>query len=178
LSAFNTALVHDTKEVSMLHEVTGDILLTRAQAIAHGIAPNDPFDQGLARALREQWPAMHRDYHHYAHQAHPRPGEVWTWGNAGIRIFTLLTQEGALDHGVRPGRATVSNVNHCLRRLRQIVEHERITSLAVPRLATGVGSLDWAEVKPLIERHLGDLPIPVLVYTTYRPGVQAEEPGV
>jgi O-acetyl-ADP-ribose deacetylase (regulator of RNase III) len=162
----------------MLYEVTGDILLTKAQAIAHGIAPNDPFDQGLARALREQWPAMHRDYHHYAHQANPKPGEVWMWGNVGIRIFALLTQEGALDHGARPGRATVSNVNHCLRRLRQIVEHEQITSLAVPRLATGVGSLDWEEVKPLIERHLGDLPIPVLVYATYQPGVQAEEPGV
>jgi hypothetical protein len=25
----------------MLYEVTGDILLTRAQAIAHGVAPND-----------------------------------------------------------------------------------------------------------------------------------------
>ncbi len=56
----------------MLYEVTGDIVLTKAQALAHGIAPNDPFDQGLARALREQWPAMHRDYHHYAHQGRLR----------------------------------------------------------------------------------------------------------
>lgn len=38
----------------MIHEVAGDILLTKAQAIAHGVAPNDPFDQGLARALREK----------------------------------------------------------------------------------------------------------------------------
>lgn len=162
----------------MLYEVTGDILLSRAQAIAHGIAPNDPFDQGLARALREQWPAMHKDFHHYAHNAPPKPGEVWVWGSAGIRIFTLLTQDGTRDHGGRPGRATTSNVHHCLRRLRQLVEQEHITSLALPRLATGVGSLDWADVQPLIERHLGDLPIPIFVYVTYRPGVQAEEPGI
>jgi len=38
----------------MIHEVSGDILLTRAQAIAHGIAPNDPCDRGLALALREK----------------------------------------------------------------------------------------------------------------------------
>ena len=36
----------------MIHEVSGDILFTKAQAIAHGISPNDSFDQGLARALR------------------------------------------------------------------------------------------------------------------------------
>lgn len=40
----------------MIHEVTGDILLTKAQAIAHGVAPNDHFETGLALALRERWP--------------------------------------------------------------------------------------------------------------------------
>lgn len=162
----------------MLHTVTGDILLTKAQAIAHGIAPNDPFDQGLARALREQWPAMHRDYHHYLHTSHPQSGDIWMWGTAGIRIFTLLTQEGTVAHGARPGQATLVHVNQCLRHLRQAVADEHITSLALPRLATGVGGLTWEEVEPLIVRHLGDLPIPVFVYATYRPGVRAEEPGV
>jgi hypothetical protein len=42
-------------------------------------------------------------------------------------------------------------------------------------LATGVGGLDWKDVKPLVEKHLGHLSIPVYVYGTYHPGVQAEE---
>lgn len=162
----------------MIHEVTGDILLTKAQALAHGVAPNDPFDQGLARALRERWPAMHKDYRHYANQTHPKPGELWLWSGVGIRIFTLLTQDGSFDHGTKPGRATVANVNHCLRLLRQEVEKEHTQSLALPRLATGVGALAWDDVKPLIDKHLGDLQIPVLVYSTYRPNVQATEPGL
>ena len=29
----------------MIHEVVGDILLTKAQAVAHGVAPNDHFDK-------------------------------------------------------------------------------------------------------------------------------------
>ncbi|MFO1427950.1 MAG: hypothetical protein U1F11_13460 [Steroidobacteraceae bacterium] len=49
----------------MIHEVTGDILLTKAQTIAHGISPNDHFSQGLALSLRERWPAMHKDFRHY-----------------------------------------------------------------------------------------------------------------
>lgn len=44
----------------MIKEVAGDILLTKAQAIAHGIAPNDHYNSGLALSLREEWPAMYR----------------------------------------------------------------------------------------------------------------------
>ena len=37
----------------MIREVEGDILLTDAEAIAHGVAPHDHFQNGLALALRE-----------------------------------------------------------------------------------------------------------------------------
>jgi O-acetyl-ADP-ribose deacetylase (regulator of RNase III) len=160
----------------MIHEVTGDILLTRAQAIAHGIAPNDHFDSGLALGLREMWPALSKDFRHYAHQSHPKPGEIWMWGGTnGRRIYSLLTQEGDITHGARPGKASLANVNHCLRRLRHDLEKEKIKSVAIPALATGVGGLSWADVKPLILEHLGDLTIPVYLYEVYHPGIQAAE---
>lgn len=162
----------------MIHEVSGDILLTRAQAIAHGISPNDHFSQGLALALREAWPAMAKDFRHYSSQTHPKPGELWTWaGSDGTRIFNLLTQDGEHAHGAKPGRATLPHVNHCLKRLHQELARGGIRSLALPRLATGVGGLDWKDVRPLIQQHLGDLPIPVFVYVSYHKGAQAEEPG-
>ena len=160
----------------MIHEVSGDLLLTEAQAIAHGVAPNDHFDQGLALALREKWPSMARDFKHYSHQTHPKPGELWSWGGVGgVRVFNLLTQDGDHSHGSRPGRATTANVNHSLKRLRHEIEKAGITSLAMPKLATGVGGLTWEEVRPLIEQHLGDLPIPVYIYTTYHAGQKAVE---
>ena len=162
----------------MIHEVSGDILLTKAQALAHGISPNDPFDHGLALSIREKWPQMHKDYRHYAHQTHPRPGEIWAWGGFGTRIFNLLTQEGSFDHGGKPGAASIANVNHCLKRLRHFVEHEKITSLALPLIATGVGGLHAKDVAPLIKSHLGDLSIPVFVYTAYKPNEAAKEPGL
>ena len=46
---------------SMIQQVTGDILLSNAQAVAHGIAPNDHFDSGLALSLRQDWPALYKD---------------------------------------------------------------------------------------------------------------------
>jgi O-acetyl-ADP-ribose deacetylase (regulator of RNase III) len=163
----------------MIHEVTGDILLTKAQAIAHGVAPNDHFDSGLALALRESWPSMSKDFRHYVHQTHPKPGELWVWsGIGGIRIFNLLTQEGDQNHGSKPGRANLANVNHCLRRLRHELEKGEIASLALPKLATGVGGLEWSDVQPLIVQFLGDVPIPIYLYTNYQQGQQAIEPAV
>lgn len=163
----------------MIHEVSGDILLTKAMGIAHGIAPNDHFDSGLALALREAWPALAKDFRHYAFQTHPKPGELWVWGGVGgVRIYNLLTQEGEHAQGAKPGRATVANVNHCLRRLRHELEKGEVKSLALPKLATGVGALEWGGVKNLIHEHLGDLPIPIFIYTTYRKGQQAAEPGL
>lgn len=162
----------------MIHEVSGDILLTKAQAIAHGVAPNDHFDHGLALALREKWPMMAKDFRHYASQCHPKPGEVWSWGGFGARLFNLMTQEGEHTHGAKAGRATLANVNHCLKRLRHEVEKEKITSLALPKLATGVGGLVWSEVLPLIRSHLGDLSIPIFIYSDYHAGIQATEPGI
>jgi len=160
----------------MIHEVSGDILLSKAQAIAHGVAPNDHFDSGLALALRERWPSMAKDFRHYAHQEHPKAGEVWFWGGAGgVRVFNLMTQEGRHEHGARPGKASLANVNHALTELKKQLVAAKIESLALPRLATGVGGLDWTDVLPLVKQHLGDLPIPIYVYSTFRAGVAADE---
>lgn len=165
----------------MIHEVEGDILLTSAHAIAHGVCANDPMTQGLALSLHERFPGMHKDFHRWCHQQYPKPGEAWLWSGANktggsVQIINLLTQEGGYDN-IKPGKASEVNVNHSLRSLKKIVTQEGISSLALPRLATGVGGLDWQAVRPLIFSQLGDLGIPVYVYTTFHAGQQATETG-
>ena len=160
----------------MIKDVSGDILLTTAQAIAHGIAPNDDFHQGLALSLREQWPSLYKDFRHYCKTTHPEPGAAWLWTNAeGRRVVNLLTQEGSFSPGGKPGPAQLEYVRHSLQNLRELAKKEKFTSLALSRLATGVGRLDWKDVLPLIKQHLGDLGIPVYVYSTYHKGVKAQE---
>lgn len=166
----------------MIIKVSGDILLTSAAAIAHAIAPADHFENGLALALREEWPAMVRDFRHYCHQSHPKPGSAWVWaGSEGKLIINLMVQEpveGTHSHTTHPGPATLPYVNHALKALRHVVESEKISSLALPRLATGVGGLAWEDVEPLIVQHLGSLDIPVYVYETYIKGKKAENETV
>ena len=57
----------------------------------------------------------------------------------------------------------------------RLVLKEKFTSIALPRLATGVGGLEWPAVQALVETHLGRVEIPVIVYRTYQAGVKAAE---
>lgn len=160
----------------MIVEVAGDILLSKAHALAHGVAPNDPFNQGLALQLRERMPALYKDFRHYCQTQHPGPGGLWAWMGPDARVVVnLFTQDSAYEHGAKPGKATTHNVGLALRELRKLVEKEQLRSVALPRLATGVGGLEWREVLPLVQHHLGDLKIPVVLYTSYRAGQVADE---
>jgi O-acetyl-ADP-ribose deacetylase (regulator of RNase III) len=169
-------LLVQTSRQNMIQEVSGDIILSKANLIAHGVAPNDDHATGLAHALREHAPSMYKDFRHYCKTQHPKAGSLWAWvGADGRRIVSLFTQEAAYHPGERPGRATVANVNHSLHELRQFIERENVTSIALPKLATGVGGLSWDDVRPAIEKHLGSLHIPVIVYATYHAGQAAGE---
>ncbi|GAB4016040.1 MAG: macro domain-containing protein [Bdellovibrio sp.] len=159
----------------MLIEVEGDILLSKADAIVHGVAPNDDFKQGLALSLREKWPAFYKDFRHFCKTYHPKSGEMWMWGGPGIKVINLFTQEGDFDNEHGHGKATEHHVNNCLHELKKELEKGQYKSIAITKVATGVGGLKWEHVKPLLEKQLADVKIPVYVYTQYKKGVAAAE---
>ena len=112
----------------MIIEVTGDILLSQAQVIAHGVAPNDDFGQGLALSLREQWPSLYKDFRHFCQTQHPKEGTMWSWmSSEGKIIVNLLTQEGAYNHGQKAGKASTPHVNHALRELHKFLLSENVS---------------------------------------------------
>lgn len=162
----------------MIKEVTGDILLTKAQCTAHGIAVNDDFKVGLALSIRERWPALYKDFRHFCHTKSPTPGEVFAWGGSEHTvIYNLLTQNPPLGHGDHPHKAQLTHVGHCLKNLKKILEKENFKSLAMPKIATGVGGLDWNDVYPMIKETLGEISqkMDIYIYTTYKKGVAANE---
>ena len=59
--------------------------------------------------------------------------------------------------------------------MNKLSREESFSSIALPKLATGVGGLAWAEVSEAIERHLSDLDIPIYIYSEYHANVVAEE---
>ncbi len=161
----------------MIHELSGDLLYSSAKVIAQGVAPNDDFSHGLALQLRERMPLMYKEFRHHCQTKHPKSGTLWNWTSPdGRHIISLFTRDAAYNHGSHPGDASLSHVNHALHALRAFIQKEKVASIALPRLACGISGLEWESVKPLIEHQLGDLGIPIYLYSTYKKGVKAIEP--
>jgi O-acetyl-ADP-ribose deacetylase (regulator of RNase III) len=140
------------------------------------VGVNDDFKSELAASLRQLWPSLYKDFRHFCQSKHPKTGSLWVWqGSEGKRIINLFTQEPAEQKGDHPGPAHLEFVNRALHDLRQYILEEKVPSIALPKLATGVGRLKWEEVLPLIKKHLGDVNVPVYVYSTYHKGQKAQE---
>lgn len=153
--------------------LVGNIVFSKSDAIVQGIAPDEDFTQGVALAVSQKHPGIVEDFEQYRAANEPAPGDVWAWRNgAGPRVVSLFVREAAADHR---GKARLEWIDAALARLRELIEREHLRSVALPRLGTGAGDLDWREVKPLIQKHLGDLTTRVYLYTIFNPLVEGVE---
>jgi O-acetyl-ADP-ribose deacetylase (regulator of RNase III) len=163
----------------MIYEVEGDIMLTRAAVIAQGVSVNDPMTRGLGRKLSEKFPVMRDEFQQWCELTQPEPGAIWIWGNADkLRVVNLVTSEPGDLALKRPGRPTKIAINRCLRALARLVLEERLPSIALPKLGEGAGGVDWLEVRGMMHAQLGQLLIPLFVYSHEVVGMLASEPGM
>ncbi len=160
----------------MIFKVEGDILLTKAKAIVHGAGVNDPMEKGLALKLCNNNPGLQKDFDRWCYQHNAKPGDAWMWSSINnSRIVTLITHENTERNDHHYEKATLHNIRQALDQLVKIIAFDKLASIALPKLGTGFGDLDWDDVFPLIENSLGGLAIPVYVYVTYYPGQPANE---
>ena len=59
-----------------------------------------------------------------------------------------------------------------------MVADKRLSSIAMPMIGSGVGGIDWLEVRGMMHSQLGELLIPVFVYVSVLDGMLASEPGM
>jgi O-acetyl-ADP-ribose deacetylase (regulator of RNase III) len=172
---YTPATMSAWREKRVIREVSGDILLTKAELIAHGVAPADEHTVGLAAGMRETFPGYFEAFRDYCKALHPMPGDGWTWGGAGKKIVCLFTQQQALTKGAKPGPASIEAVDHAMVNLKKAIKKTKAKSVALTKLATGAGGLSWEQVKPVILRHLEEIETPVILYSDYQRGVPAAE---
>jgi O-acetyl-ADP-ribose deacetylase (regulator of RNase III) len=153
----------------MIKEVYGNILLSNSDAIVQGVAPEEEFTSGLAASVKEKWPAIEKDFRQYCAQGQLKPGDLWAWRNAdGLDVLNLVI------HGKNNG-TTINSLDRGLGQLVEYLKLQDIQSVAMPKIGTDVGDFDWRDVKPLIEKHLGPLEIPVYLYTIFNKNIAGVE---
>lgn len=133
----------------------------------------------LARKLQEKFPSMRDQFIEWCEETNPEPGDIWLWGgNTKTRVLNLIVGEAAEPELGRSSRPNKIAVHRALRAVNKLVIDERFNSIAIPRIGSGVGGIDWLEVRGMMASQLGELIIPLFVDVTALDGMLAHEPGM
>jgi O-acetyl-ADP-ribose deacetylase (regulator of RNase III) len=115
--------------------------------------------KGLALEFKKTFPGLLGAYAEACRIGHLKIGRPWIYKVNDVRqVLCFPTKE----HWKKP--STYEYIEFGLVGLLQLHLQGEIHSLAVPPLGCGLGGLDWKEVKPMVEKFLGDLPIGIEVY--------------
>jgi O-acetyl-ADP-ribose deacetylase (regulator of RNase III) len=112
--------------------------------------------KGIALQFKKAFPANFAAYQKACRANDVRPGTmlvVPTDAMVGPKfIFNFPTKRHWR------GKSRMEDIEAGLEALAREVRDHGISSVAVPPLGCGLGGLDWEDVRPRIEHHLGDLP--------------------
>lgn len=153
-----------------LYEIQGDVLVSEAQVIVQGLAPGENMPTGIAKHLRDRFRGLASDFKKACRNQRLKPGDFHLWKGPDKWVLNLLTQDEAYSRDVRETRAHEQYLRKALRAVARHHEKLGITSMAMPRICSGLGKMKWEEVRQIIVEEWSDLPIPVFLYVDWRPG--------
>ena len=142
----------------MIRFTTGDLFASGAQTLTNTVNCVGVMGKGVALEFRRRFPAMYEDYRRRAKAGLVLPGRPYLYKESDPWILNFPTKR----HWREGSR--LADIEAGLRFLREHHREWGISSLALPPLGCGLGGLEWSQVKPLIERYLGDLEIEVTVF--------------
>ena len=142
----------------MLRFVHGDIFLSTMHTITNPVNCVGVMGKGLAFEFKNRYPRHFTDYRKMCQEHKIAPG-VPAVTRADCRSILLFPTK---DHWRNPSE--LQFIEEGLKFIAEHYEEMGIYSLALPKLGAGLGGLKWADVKALIIKYLGNLPINIEVY--------------
>lgn len=142
----------------MLVYLESDLFSSPAQTLVNTVNTEGVMGKGVAKTFKQKYPEMFAEYKRLCDHKELRIGTLMLWRGADHWVLNFPTK----TTWRLPSR--LSYIEEGLKKLVASYEELGIASISFPPLGCGNGNLDWREVKPLMERHLRDLSIPVYVH--------------
>jgi len=141
----------------MMHFTKGNVLDADVEALVNTVNTVGVMGKGIALMFKEAFPENFREYEAACKRAEVKIGSIFV-----TELPTKLTggPRWILNFPTKQHwryKTRIEWVEDGLRDLRRVIEEKGIRSVAVPPLGCGNGGLHWSDVRPLIERALGDL---------------------
>ncbi|TQE99651.1 MAG: macro domain-containing protein [Spiribacter salinus] len=147
----------------MIEYKSGDILREDAQALVNTVNCVGVMGRGIALQFKKAFPKNFNAYASACKNEEVQPGRMFVFETGQLTNPRYIINFPTKRHW--RGKSRIEDINAGLGDLAATIRQHDIRSIAIPPLGSGLGGLEWAEVKARIEEHLASLDdVQVLVF--------------
>lgn len=147
----------------MIDYRTGDILKDESEALVNTVNCVGVMGRGIALQFKDAYPGNFKAYALACKRGDVKPGEMLVYETNELTGPRYIINFPTKRHW--RGKSRIEDVKNGLKALTDVLRQRQIHSVAIPPLGSGLGGLNWADVRPLIEVAMRALPdVRVTVY--------------
>lgn len=136
----------------MIRYKVGNILKADTEALVNTVNTVGVMGKGIALAFKKAYPQNYKTYKKAVENNEVKIGSVLVT-ETGLLQPKYIINFPTKKHWRNPSK--LSYIRKGMKDLVNIIIDKNIHSLAIPPLGCGNGKLNWDEVKPIMENHLG-----------------------
>jgi O-acetyl-ADP-ribose deacetylase (regulator of RNase III) len=140
----------------LIRYTRGDILEAQTEALINTVNCVGVMGRGIALQFKRAYPANFKAYAAACKRGDVQPGRMFVYQTGEQASRRYIINFPTKVHW--RGKSRIEHIESGLEALASEIRLRGIRSIAVPPLGSGLGGLDWAEVKPLIDRAFANLP--------------------
>jgi O-acetyl-ADP-ribose deacetylase (regulator of RNase III) len=147
----------------MLEFVSGDILRDESEALVNTVNCVGVMGRGIAAQFKDAYPDNFKAYAEACKKEEVQPGKMFVFSTGHLTSPRYIINFPTKRHW--RGKSRMEDIEAGLVALADVIQQHNIQSIAVPPLGSGLGGLDWLDVRPRLEAALSPLTgVRVVVY--------------
>jgi O-acetyl-ADP-ribose deacetylase (regulator of RNase III) len=136
----------------MIEFTTGDILGADAEALVNTVNCVGIMGRGIALQFKNRFPANFKAYAAACAREEVQPGRMFVFETHTLTNPKFIVNFPTKRHW--KGKSRMEDIDSGLAALAEEIRARGIRSIAIPPLGSGLGGLNWADVRPRIEAAL------------------------
>lgn len=147
----------------MIEQTHGDILNADAEALVNSVNCVGVMGRGIALQFKKAFPENYNLYKDVCDKNLLHPGKMLVHDMGRFENPRYIVNFPTKRHW--KGKSRIEDIESGLEALIDVIKQYKIKSVAIPPLGSGLGGLNWQEVRLLIEKAFHDLTdIHILLY--------------
>lgn len=140
----------------MIRYAKGDILQAEVEALVNTVNCVGVMGRGIALQFKKAYPENFKAYATACRLGEVQPGRMFVFDTGRLIWPRYIINFPTKRHW--RGKSRIKDIKDGLIDLVKEIRTRNIRSVAIPPLGSGLGGLDWSEVRPLIEKAMAALP--------------------